>query len=250
MKVLRSIAYLAVVVGAGLLSARAQAATEYFDLNGSAAGSGVAAGGSYSWETSSWNSNNSAGTSSTHSWTEGSVAKFSAGTDANGKTYTITANSNHTITGIQVNANGGGTVTVNGPGILTISNLNTQPFSVGGPAATTSLRINATLAGPSGPVRWTPVSGGGSLYLYGTNTYESSTEISTSQPLYFNNAKSFGEGNIYFSNDVTISNPDTTGPLTIANHVLMSNARITYSGHDPVTSSGSWSLSGSLSIYW
>jgi fibronectin-binding autotransporter adhesin len=253
MKVCRLFPFLAAlsaaVIGIGLLSRQAHAAYEYFDLNGTTAGSGVANGGSYTWEGSNWNTNNLSGTSSTHSWVEGDIAVFSAGTDANGDAYTITANSNHTVTGIQVNNNGGGMVTVNGPGVLTISNLNPQPFYVGGPAATTSLKINAVLTGTG--VQWAPSSGGGGLYLYGVNTFGagSSTDISTSQPLYFNNSKSFGNSNVYFHTVGTISNPDTTGPLTLSNlFSLGSFSQVTYSGHDPVTFNGTFNVGGTLLI--
>src|SRR5262245_52175432 len=94
----------------------------YFDVNGTTSGSGVTAGGSYSWEGSFWNNNNAAGTASTAAWPDsagGDFARFSAGSDAAGKSYTVTANSNHTLAGSWLNANSG-SVTVNGPGIFTL----------------------------------------------------------------------------------------------------------------------------------
>lgn len=85
-----------------------QAATQYFDTNDIATGSGVTAAGSYSWENPIWNvagTNDAAaanGTLPTATWTDGNFPRFAAGTDATGLTYTVTASSAHTIAGIQL----------------------------------------------------------------------------------------------------------------------------------------------------
>ena len=80
-----------VAIVCSLVANQAQAVNRYFDINGVTAMSGVANGGSYSWESAFWNNNVSAGTGATTAWTEGDFPRFSAGTDDAGKTYTITA---------------------------------------------------------------------------------------------------------------------------------------------------------------
>src|SRR5262245_22957328 len=85
--------------GFGPLLNQAHATTRYFDVNGTANGSGVTAAGSYSWEGNFWNNNDSVGTTTTTAWTEGDFPKFAAGTDAGVLNYTVTAGAAHTING-------------------------------------------------------------------------------------------------------------------------------------------------------
>src|SRR5262249_32422441 len=132
-------------------------------------------------------------------WNEGGdFARFSAGNDANTKSYTVTANQNHTFAGIFVNANGGGDVTVNGPGILTMAtNTGGQGFFVGAPSASSNLRINAVIAGPANTqFVWQSSTSGGSLFLNGNNTFAGGVLVNTGQGLNFNNDHSFGTGTI------------------------------------------------------
>src|SRR3954447_16755309 len=95
------------VAGLGLLPHHAQATNRYFDVNGVTTGSGVTAAGSYSWESNFWNNNNSTGVTATTAWTEGDFPRFSAGSDTNGKTYTVTASASHTFAGMFGNTNAG-----------------------------------------------------------------------------------------------------------------------------------------------
>ena len=149
------------------LTLRAPSATRYFDVNGTTSGSGVTAGGSYSWEGSFWNANNTAGTGTTSAWTESDVPIFSAGSDGAGNTYTINASSNHTVAGMRLNTNSGATVNINGdPGVVLSIAAGDQGFFVGTPTSQ-NLKINATLAG-TGRLVW---QGTGSLYLLGNNTF-------------------------------------------------------------------------------
>src|SRR3954471_18140296 len=109
-------AYSAGLIALGLVTVcpkYAQATIRYFDVNGTVTGSGVTSNGSYSWECNCWNTNNTAGTPPPTPWTEGDFPVFSAGTDGNGLTYTVTANSNHTVAGMQLNASGGANVNIN-----------------------------------------------------------------------------------------------------------------------------------------
>src|SRR3954463_11393796 len=105
-KVVRPSAHLIALSLLGILVHHAQATTRYFDTNGTTADSGITAAGAYSWEDPDWNSTNDAaaagGTSPTTVWTDGDFPKFAAGVNANGKTYTVTANSSHVIAGMQL----------------------------------------------------------------------------------------------------------------------------------------------------
>src|SRR5262245_45405620 len=96
------------IVFASVAFESTQAATSYFDVNGTAPGSGITAAGSYSWEDPNWNiagtndANAANGISTTGSWTDGDFPRFAAGTDATGLTYTVTASANHTFAGMQL----------------------------------------------------------------------------------------------------------------------------------------------------
>src|SRR4051794_10693063 len=96
-----------------MLLDHAQAVNEYFDINGATAGSGVAANGSYNWDTGSgsnaW-STDTTGASATTAWPDGdNFARFAAGTDAAANNYTVTVSANHTFAGLALQFNGGGT---------------------------------------------------------------------------------------------------------------------------------------------
>ncbi len=246
--------------------AQVQAATQYFDTNGTTAGSGITAGGSYSWEDSVWNTagvndaDAAEGTLDTSTWPDGNFPRFAAGADAAGLTYTVTANSNHTIAGMQLligaaftggpNVNGGATVNINSSGgaVLSISPALQGLFvSTGG-----NLVINAPLGGAdaTSALQWS--GGGGSAYLYGANTFEGGVILNTANGLNFNNSQSFGTGPITYNtaiNTAVLANPDTTAPVTINNPLTMPaqttvNKTMIYTGHDPVTFTD-WTLGDS-----
>src|SRR5262249_44278709 len=142
-----------------------------------------------------WNNNDSAGTTATTAWTDADFPKFASGTDAAVASYTVTAGAVHTINGIQlataaaspgtvlnVNTSGGGALNV-GTGL--------QGVFV---ATNGSLKINTALGGvdASSALQWS--GGGGSLYLYGANTFQGGVSLNTSNGLNFNNTQSFGTG--------------------------------------------------------
>src|SRR4051812_37363242 len=102
----------AVVCAAYLTSNRAVAATNvYLDVNGTATGSGVTAGGNYSWESNFWNTTSTGITTAPGAYVDDEFPRFAAGTDAGALNYTVTANANHRVAGMFLNTNGGGTVT-------------------------------------------------------------------------------------------------------------------------------------------
>jgi autotransporter-associated beta strand protein len=222
----------------GLSSNHAYAATRYFDVNGTTTGSGVTAGGSYSWEGNFWNTNDANGTTATTAWTEGDFIRFSAGTDGAGKTYTVTANSNHTFAGMQI-VNNGGTVNVNGPGILTLA-AGDQGFLVGTPTSQ-NLNINASLAGP-GRISW---QGTGSLFLLGNNTFTGGLLFSAGSGVNFNNDHSFGTGALTWGvASQVLAAPTAIVPMNVGNSMVTRAAStlIMATFAQPVTFSGGWTL--------
>ena len=236
----RIVALSAVSATVGLVANQAQATNRYFDINGTTAGSGVAAAGAYSWESAFWNNNDATGTTATTAWTEGDFPRFSAGTDGNTKTYTVTASANHTFAGMFGNGNSG-TIHVNttGGAVLTVSS-GLQGMFVG---TNTNLYLDTAIAGTdaTSALQWS--GGGGSLFLYGANTFQGGVSLNSSNGLNFNNAQSFGAGPITWSATSTLAvlaNPDTTAPLTITNSMTMqpvtaATKQIIYTGHDAVT---------------
>ncbi len=235
------VALLAVLSLVGPLTQCAQATIRYFDVNGTVTGSGVTSNGSYSWECNCWNTNNTTGTATATAWTEGDFPVFSAGTDANGLTYTVTANSNHTMAGIQLNASGGANVNINtAPGaVLSIAD-GDQGFLVGTPT-TDNLKINATLGG-TGRIVW---QGTGSLYLLGNNTFSGGVLFNAGSGVNFNNDNSFGTGTLTWGvASQVLAAPTATVPMNIANPMVTRSAStlIMATFAQPVTFSGPWTL--------
>jgi autotransporter-associated beta strand protein len=219
----------------------AQATIRYFDVNGTVTGSGVASNGSYSWECNCWNTNNTAGTTTTTAWTEGDFPVFSAGTDGSGLTYTVTASSNHTVAGMQLNASGGANVNINtAPGVVLSIADGDQGFLVGTPT-TDNLKINGTLGG-AGRIVW---QGTGSLYLLGNNTFTGGVLFNAGSGINFNNDNSFGTGTLTWGvASQVLAAPTATSPMNIANPMVTRSAStlIMATFAQPVTFSGPWTL--------
>jgi autotransporter-associated beta strand protein len=217
-------------------------AQSYFDVNGATVGSGVANGGSYSWEDPNWSAS-PPGNAATANWMEGSSIRFAAFTDAAANDYTVTANANHTFAGLFLQANGGGTVTLNGSGVLSLAS-GVQGFQINDSAQ--SVVVNSVLGGAGG----IQIGLSGSLYLYGNNIYSGGTLLGSSAPLYFNNGNSFGTGPIGWgtapptTSTTILATPAATVPMTIANHVVANSGTQIFLGvaAAPVTFSGSWTL--------
>lgn len=215
---------------------------QYFDANGTTAGSGVANNGSYTWEAAGFSST-SAGTDAT-TWNEGNFVRLAAGTDAAASNYTITANSDHSFAGMFLQTNGGGTVTINGTGVLSIAD-GDQGFFVS--ASTQNLKINASLAG-TGRLVWqgSGSGAGGSLYLLGNNTYSGGTLLNAGSGVNFNNDHSFGTGRITWGvTQMVLADDGATAPVTLANPVTtLAAANLIYVGPAaaPTTFTGAWTL--------
>src|ERR1043166_4263058 len=95
----------------GVLALSTAKADNWFDVNGTAAGYGTVAAGSYSWDDPNW-ATVVGGTAATGSWVPGSFARF-LGTRA----YTVTVNNTESMAGL-VQAPASGTAANN---ILTIN---------------------------------------------------------------------------------------------------------------------------------
>jgi autotransporter-associated beta strand protein len=225
-------------------------AFERFDVNGATAGSGVAANGSYTWETAQFSST-AAGTDAV-AWNEGNFLRLAAGTDASTSNYTITANSNHTFAGMYLQSSGGGTVTITGSGILTLA-AGDQGMYVDD--QTSNLKVSAVIAGTGRLVWQGPAASGasgGSLYLLGANTYSGGTLLNTSKGLNFNNNSSFGTGRITWGvAQQVIAAPSAAGPITIANAwtTRAASSLVMASFAQPVTFSGAWTLDTGVSTF-
>ena len=220
-----------------LLANNAKAVNQYFDVNGTTAGYGIANGGSYSWDGANW-ATASGGGAATANWVAGQFARFPGG--VSGNSYTVTVNADESMAGLY-NSVSGTTLTINGAGSGTLDVVSGyQGFLVTG-----NVIINAPISGVGGvgPEQ------GGSLYLYGNNTYSGGTEFGFGgSPLTFiNNNNSFGSGPVTMSaaagNYAAVL---ATAPVTLANNftTVTSGNGINFasSASSPVVSTGTWSL--------
>ncbi|HVT29621.1 MAG TPA: autotransporter-associated beta strand repeat-containing protein [Lacipirellulaceae bacterium] len=241
---------------------RALATHYFFDVNGTNGGSGVVDGGSYSWESAVWNSSSN-GTGTPINWPDGNnFPEFAAGSDANGKSYTITANANHVFAGMALQNNGGGngagkSVTIAGASGVVLTLFTSSPPAaqgvfVGG-TSDQNLVITATIGGDATtPLVWQGRLSGssGSLYLYGNNTFSGGVDLNTNAGLNFNNPNSFGTGPIRWGYNASggtqfaIAAPDATVPISIGNAMqTKSNSTLIMSDFaEPVTWGGAWVL--------
>ena len=233
-----------------LLSNSASAQNYYFDVNGTTSGSGVANGGSYSWDGVNWDTN-SLGTGPTlFSWPAGQFARFNGG--ASGNSYTVTVNNDESMAGLfesvngvnlTINSAGSGTLDILqiGPNINNITNV--QGFLNGGSAST--MTINAVISGTGG---FDPQNGG-TINLFGNNTYSGPTVLTSSSTLVgFNNNNSFGSSTIYVNLSSgfapLISSGGTTITLanTFSNAVSGDGVNFGSGANTPVVSTGNWHL--------
>lgn len=229
-------------------------ATRYFDVNGTTAASGVTTGSTYDWDGLFWNANDATGTTATTAWTEQDFPRFSAGNDANGKTYTVNLNVNHTTNGMQASSNIAGTVKITtAPGVELLVGPNPLLTGQGYFAGTNStLEIDGTIGGVDSTSQFIWSGGGGSLNLYGTfdsTTLTTPIILNSGNGVNFNSANSFGTNAITYSSTLAtavLANP-TVGNFTIANAVTMptdKNSTMIYTGIAPVTFTN-WTLGAS-----
>jgi autotransporter-associated beta strand protein len=123
-----------------------QAATVYWDSNGTVAGAGTAPAGT--WGTSTfWNATADGTTTTPAAWVNGNVAVFSAGADATGG-FTVTLSGTPTIGGLTVEE---GIPTISGGTALGLT-LAATPFNITGTATISSAISGATFGiAKSGP---------------------------------------------------------------------------------------------------
>lgn len=112
-----------------LLNAPLYADTQYFDVNGDVAGSGVGDGSTYTdWNTQDYWSATPDGTGPTGVWVDGSDAVFSAGNDAAGVLFFVDAGFLATVNSITANANSA--IVVNGQSDFQATTLTTGNIHV------------------------------------------------------------------------------------------------------------------------
>ncbi|HEX2862175.1 MAG TPA: autotransporter-associated beta strand repeat-containing protein, partial [Lacunisphaera sp.] len=195
----------------------------YWDINGPTAGAGAAPAGT--WGADNFWSSSATGAATTSAWSDGSVAVFSAGTDATGS-YTVTVSGNQAIAGLTVQE---GTPTLTG-GTLTFTAVTN--FNITGDAT-----IASTLAGTGGNLF---KFGSGSLTLSGINTYTGGTHLNAGTLNLTGSISHAAEDFIINSNTV----PTATLNITAGGDLTTDRLRIgvtdnTFSGAVNVSGAGS-----------
>ena len=210
-----------------LLAANARAAaTYYFHIDGTATAYGINANANVSWDGVSWSTTATGAPTADYA---GAVTAGGAGGvfprfNSTTTPYTITCNNSEAMAGLYgaagvnviIAASGGGNLNILPSASLT-AGLPTQGFFSGGAGGTVT--INAPIIGTGGVNIPT---GGGTIQLFGNNTYSGGTSISSSATLTsFNNDNSFGTGPICLNSSVgsfatVLSTGGSAGsPLTI-----------------------------------
>ncbi len=251
--------YIAASLFLTLMALNVNAQSLYFDVNGTTAGYGTAAAGTYSWDDPNW-ATATGGTNATGAWVAGSFARF-LGTNS----YTVTVNGDEQNAGL-VQAPAVGTaanniLTINAAGSGTLDVLPASTLTAGLPAqgffctSLGKLFITAPISG-TGALNLGLFSGTGEIHLDGTNTYSGGTALSTSSYLiYFNNSNSFGTGPICINGTtfaallseggttITIPNNWTNVAVAGTNGVNFASSAST-----PVICTGSWFLQTNLNL--
>lgn len=248
--------FLAAAIVCSFLAHNAGAATltYYLHVNGASPGFGINPNDNISWDDFVW-ATNSAGPPLTN-WVDGSTLANPGFPRFNSTTtpYTVTVNNTEIMAGmfggsgvtLTINAAGSGNLNVVPSATLT-AGLPTQGFFTGGG----TVIINAPVTGTGGVQIPT---GGGSVELFGNNTYSGGTSVSSSATLtWFNNDNSFGTGPINLnSSSGSFANLLSTGgssgsPLTIT----LANTWTNFTGgfvnfasaaFTPVVCTGPWYL--------
>ncbi len=232
-----------------LVGERAKAANQFWDPSGVS----VPNTSTNTWETTKWTSS-ATPTASTVAWVEGNPAMFAVGatTVTNGN-YTVIANANHTVAGIfngDVSDATSSNLQIKGTGSLTIAS-GAQGFDTQTGGNTT---IRNVVTGP-GAVQ---TQGGGSLFLWGTNTFTGGVQLNTTSGLNWNNSSALGIGLITnMKTSVIWANPPNDGgpgatdyattPLTMVNEVWpygAASSTIIWVGTSlqPIDWTGDWHL--------
>ncbi|HEX3799816.1 MAG TPA: hypothetical protein VH413_14055 [Verrucomicrobiae bacterium] len=230
----------------GLQANNAQAGNDFFDVNGTTAGTGVTSGASYSWEDPNW-ATASGGTTATGAWTPGSFAEFTTALP-----YTVTLSADESVAGffatvsgetLNLNATGSGTLDL--PTSTTVvAGVGTVQGFLGHSSST--VNINAPISGSGG----VEPENGGSINLLGNNTYTGGTLLASSSTLVgFNNNNSFSTGAIGIqltSGSFAPLLSSGGAAITLGNNFvnLASGGGVNFASaaNTPVISTGTWSL--------
>ncbi len=143
-------------------ASNSQAASAYWDIDGTNPGSGGATPGG-NWEDANW-STAEAGDAATASWISGDTAVLSAGSDATGS-FTLNLSSANTIGGLTVQE---GSPTISGTGSLVLNNSET-PFFI-----SSAVTVSSAITGSGQGIN---KQGTGTLTLTGANTFSGELRI-------------------------------------------------------------------------
>jgi hypothetical protein len=220
-----------------------------FDANGATSGFGIVNGGSYSWDDANWTTS-ATGVTATSPWTSFEQQFARIGGTANAA-YTITVGADEQMAGL-FNTQSTGTLTINAIGIGTLDvvtnggSLVSGGFVQGFLGSGGTTVINAPISGVGG----VSPSNGGTLDLFGNNTYTGGTSFTSSSTLVnFNNNNSFSTGTMTLG-EASGSFAPLLGQgghtITLANNFVNSTSgggvNFAAVANTPVISTGTWSL--------
>jgi autotransporter-associated beta strand protein len=218
------------------------ASVVYWDNNG------TSTPGSGNWDTSTKNwATSSVLTTSTVVFPSGYAAVFQAGGNSVAAS-TVTVTTNITIAGIFDNGVAGSVITnltINasaGASISLVSGQDSFTSSLG----SCTITVNAPLTG-AGQVYQ---GGGGSLALYGNNSYSGGTGLTGGQVIYYNQNTSFGTGPINVGGSGNALVNGSTNALVITNNFTFPTAGylLNLAGGNPVNGSPGTTFTGSFSL--
>jgi autotransporter-associated beta strand protein len=234
------------LIGAALCLLAASVApaqtTVYWDSNGSATGSSNTTNLIWQQSSGSYFSTNSAGTSSTTTWSSvasgSKTAVFSAGTNATGTSEITVTGTINDVGGLNFSE---GNVTLKGAGTLTLS---------GSPTITVAGTASGTISASIGPDGWAGFTkaGTGNLTLSGSNTFDAPVTVSAGT-LTLAHSNALGNNNPSWGN--TVSSGAT---LALQNDITITEGQFSISGTGVSNGgalrnvSGNNTLNGSLGI--
>lgn len=207
----------------------------YWDSNGATAGSGGTTP-SGTWDSTSTNWNDSAGTGTPTAWPTGLIAVLSAGTDASG-TYTITVDGTQSASYIL--AQDGGAITLSGGAL----NLTSSAGIVA--SGTSSVLVNSDLTGTTNlTVNGNSVSLGAANTLTGSFAGQSTT-FAMAAGSSFSGIPNFSTGSPTVATAATLTN----ATISTTASINVNNGSLVLAGSTSASSTGSANLNrGSLQL--
>lgn len=207
----------------------------YWDSNGATAGSGGTTP-SGTWDSTSTNWNDSAGTGTPTAWPTGLIAVLSAGTDASG-TYTITVDGTQSASYIL--AQDGGAITLSGGAL----NLTSSAGIVA--SGTSSVLVNSDLTGTTNlTVNGNSVSLGAANTLTGSFAGQSTT-FAMAAGSSFSGIPNFSTGSPTVATAATLTN----ATISTTASINVNNGSLALAGSTSASSTGSANLNrGSLQL--